>query len=86
MSGEEGVAKPDLAIIREAPRRCGCDLGESTWLVGDDPRADIPAAVSAGIRCIWLAKGREWPDCHVGPNFTAEELPDALDVLLNQAQ
>jgi 5'-nucleotidase len=52
-SRDFGVAKPDLAIYREAARRLSLPL-EATCMVGDRLETDIAGALRAGIPAIWL--------------------------------
>jgi putative hydrolase of the HAD superfamily len=75
-SGELGVEKPDRRIFDEAIRRCteGSPLDqEACWMVGDAPAPDIGGGRAAGLRTIWLHRGRSWnpldgdpPDVTVG--------------------
>ena len=73
---ELGVEKPDRRIFDEAIRRCteGSPLDqEACWMVGDAPAPDIGGGRAAGLRTIWLHRGRSWnpldgdpPDVTVG--------------------
>ena len=56
-SGEFGVAKPDPAIFRHAASLF--DVGvERCVYVGDRLRTDAIGAISAGMRGIWIDRGR----------------------------
>ena len=58
ISGLEGVAKPDRLIFEEAAKRCGAPL--EGWMVGDTPEIDVLGGNAAGLRTIWMARGRPW--------------------------
>ena len=85
VSEELGVAKPDRRIFEAAAERCGAAL-TSGWMVGDSGPADMVGARNAGLRSIWLPRGRTWnegpaPDHQVGDITTAIELIAATPVL-----
>jgi HAD superfamily hydrolase (TIGR01549 family) len=79
ISGELGIRKPDPRILEIAASRCGEDLA-SAWMVGD-AEADILAARDAGIRNIWLHRGRTWLRADVKPDHTTSGLLEALALL-----
>lgn len=79
-SGRFGVSKPDERIFKEALRQLGAQA-ESTWMVGDNPGADILPALALGMRTCWISpREREFP---AGPSPTARiaHFPELMDVL-----
>jgi putative hydrolase of the HAD superfamily len=80
ISDEIGVSKPDLRIFREAARIAGGDIGRA-WLIGDNPEADIAAAVEMGIPGIWLRRGRHWVEPRWRPSAVAESIEEALGLV-----
>jgi len=84
ISEELGVAKPDPRIFAEARRRSGAPPEEvGGWMVGDTAHPDIGGGRAAGLRTVWLHRGRPW-DSSVGyhPDVTVADVLEALDVLL----
>ena len=53
-----GAHKPDPAIFEQAANIC--ELPLDGWMVGDSPEADIAGGIAAGLRTIWMARGRKW--------------------------
>lgn len=51
-------------------------------MVGDTAAADIAGAQAAGIRSIWLSRGREWPDDQEPPTAIAATSAQAVDIVL----
>jgi len=84
VSAIDGVRKPDPGLLRIAAERAGASL-EGSWMIGDDPLNDVQAARSAGIRSVWLRRGRTWPDGLEPPTRTAESFPAAVDLVLDSA-
>ena len=75
ISGEIGVAKPELAIFTEACGRAGTAPG-SCWYVGDRLETDAVAAVTAGMRGAWINRGPAIPaDPRVPTIRTLVEMP-----------
>ena len=66
ISDAEGVKKPDPDIFIRTLEHLS-ESPTSSVHVGDNPRADIKGAKSAGLSAIW----------HTGPRFTAAPLADA---------
>ncbi|MEV0383792.1 HAD family hydrolase [Nonomuraea sp. NPDC050643] len=60
ISQAEGVRKPAVELFAIAARRCGTDLGEGGWMVGDNLATDIVGARAAGLRGVWVDHGT-WP-------------------------
>ncbi len=75
-----GVNKPELAIFEEAARIC--ELPLRGWMVGDSPEADIAGGITAGLRTIWVHRGREWSDFDYRPDFSASSIPEAVEIIL----
>jgi putative hydrolase of the HAD superfamily len=88
-SGELGVEKPDRRIFDEAIRRCadGGPLDQAaSWMVGDAPIPDIAGGRAAGLRTIWLNRGRSWnPGDGDPPDVTVGTVVDAVGEILSQA-
>ena len=82
ISGELGIRKPDPRIFEIAAARSGESLDDA-WMVGDG-EADIVGAHRAGVRSVWLHRGRTWPRPDLRPDHIADGLSEAL-VLLNRA-
>lgn len=80
ISGEESVAKPDPEIFALAVKRLGGEA-ESGWMIGDNPVADIGGARQAGLRSIWLRRGRRWDHAHGPVDLQADTLTEALALL-----
>ena len=79
-SGEVGVAKPDPAIFALACERLGVEPAHAAH-VGDRLDLDAQAAVSAGLRGIWLDRlGAATPSPGVTSIATLDRLPAALEV------
>lgn len=75
-----GAHKPDRAIFEEAARLCGVPL--VGWMVGDSAEADIAGGIEAGLRTIWMSRGRKWSDFNYSPEFTASSIPAAVEIIL----
>ena len=76
-----GVAKPDPRIFDLAAEAGGGSL-ENAWMVGDTAGADIAGAQAAGIRSIWMRRGREWPSEFEPPTAIVDTFAQAVDVVL----
>jgi len=76
-----GVRKPDPEIFRLAAARAGLSL-TGAWMIGDSAEADIAGARNAGLPCIWLHRGREWPLTEFRPDRTAASFPSAIRIIL----
>ena len=77
-----GVAKPDPAIFQAAAALVERPL--AGWMIGDTLRADVLGGRGAGLRTIWLARGRPHPtDPALRPDVTVETLERAFAILLN---
>ncbi|MEV6983037.1 HAD hydrolase-like protein [Sphaerisporangium sp. NPDC051017] len=61
MLGSKTRTKPDIGLFEIAARRCGMDLAGGGWMVGDHLVADIGGGRAAGLRTIWIDRGRYSP-------------------------
>jgi HAD superfamily hydrolase (TIGR01549 family) len=71
-----GASKPDVIIFEEAARICGVPL--AGWMVGDSATADIGGGKNAGLRTIWMARGRVWNPAEPAPDAIASTIPEAV--------
>lgn len=81
ISETEGIRKPDPEIFRRTAHRCGTDLTRAV-MTGDSPDADITGAHRAGLRTVWIRRGRTWPDSLPLPDHTTDTITEAIDLLL----
>ncbi|MGW1374745.1 HAD family hydrolase [Streptomyces sp. NPDC002446] len=80
-----GVRKPDVAIFERAAAACGADLALGGWMVGDGVDTDIRGGKSAGLRTIWISHSMPWPGEDVAPDHSANDVRQAIDLLLIMA-
>src|ERR1035437_1553593 len=80
ISSVVGARKPDAAIFKEAARICEVPL--EGWMVGDSATADIGGGKRAGLRTIWMARGREWNSPDPAPDAVAEAISEAVSIIL----
>ena len=80
ISAVEGAAKPERAIFEVAATRCGEPL--EGWMVGDNPDTDIAGARGAGLRTVWMARGRRWSNDAFEPDAVADDVAGAVRVIL----
>lgn len=71
ISEEVGVRKPNPRIFSIAAERARMRLS-SAWIIGDSPEADIGGAAAAGVRSVWLHRGRAWQEYRYAPTATAD--------------
>ncbi|MEU1126732.1 HAD family hydrolase [Streptomyces sp. NPDC005899] len=83
VSGDLEIRKPDLRLFELAANRCGVNLADGGWMVGDNPAGDIGGGQEAGLRTIWL-RGRPWPDGLRAAHHIVEDVTDAITILLNE--
>lgn len=81
ISEVEEVAKPNPEIFRRAAQACGEPLGGDTWMVGDNPVADIGGAVLTGLRSIWIDLGRAWEQPAFKPDLTCDGPLTAIEFI-----
>jgi putative hydrolase of the HAD superfamily len=77
ISQEAGVRKPNPRIFAIAAERARMRLG-GAWMVGDSPEADIGGATAAGMRSVWLRRGRAWLESRYAPTLSADGVIAAL--------
>jgi len=75
-----GSRKPSIEIFQEAARIC--DVPLEGWMVGDSANADIAGGRKAGLRTIWIARGRVWDVPEYEPDAVATTVAEAVDVIL----
>jgi FMN phosphatase YigB (HAD superfamily) len=75
-----GARKPDRAIFAEAAHLC--ELPLDGWMVGDSPEADVAGGIAAGLRTIWMSRGRKWDGFDFCPEFTVSSVPEAVEIIL----
>lgn len=80
ISAVVGSWKPDLAIFRKAAQVCNVAL--EGWMVGDSGQSDIVGGANAGLRTIWMARGRNWTLNDLTPDHIVDSIPEAIDVIL----
>ncbi|WP_345129022.1 HAD family hydrolase [Dactylosporangium darangshiense] len=85
VSEEVGAGKPDLRMFVAAAERCGERLTAETWMTGDCPVRDVGGARSAGLRTVWLHRGRRWEHGEPGPDEVAGDIAAAFDSLCRLA-
>ena len=76
-----GANKPDIRIFEEAARICGVPL--DGWMVGDSAVADIGGGKNAGLRTIWMARGRTWDQTDPAPDAVAGTIPQAVAIIFS---
>jgi HAD superfamily hydrolase (TIGR01549 family) len=83
VSEEIGVQKPDRRIFDEALRRCGRTVStDPAWMVGDAPGPDISGGREAGLRTIWMHRGRQWAETDYRPDAEVGTIRDAVELML----
>src|SRR5262245_18722558 len=75
-----GMRKPDPGIFRFAAARAGQSL-DGAWMIGDSAEADIAGARNAGLRSVWLHRGRPWPLAAFQPRYTVSTFAEAVDLV-----
>jgi HAD superfamily hydrolase (TIGR01549 family) len=82
ISEAEGVRKPQRLIFERAAERLGVQLGRRTgWMVGDNLEADIAGGIGAGLRTVWLHRGRRLDVADPQPDHLCDSMADALKLL-----
>ena len=76
--------KPKIGLILEAAAELNIDLAQS-WMIGDST-PDLLAARRSGLRSILVRTGEGGRDgrCPAEPDFTADDLPAAVELILQQ--
>ena len=80
ISAVVGSWKPDLPIFTTAARACNVAL--EGWMVGDSAQADIVGGANAGLRTIWMARGRRWTLDGLRPDHIVDSIPQAIELIL----
>ncbi len=75
-----GWAKPDRRIFVAALEVVGAERQHS-WIVGDNPEADVRPAQSLGLRSVWLAPRRRDPPPGVVPTARIASLRGLPNVI-----
>jgi putative hydrolase of the HAD superfamily len=85
ISEDAGFWKPAPEIFEVAAELCDEKL-HGSWMIGDNPVADIGGAWRCGAQTIWIRNGRQWPE-HLGyrPTLEADTFQEAVDLLLEVA-
>jgi putative hydrolase of the HAD superfamily len=52
-------------------------------MIGDSAEADIGGARNAGLRSVWLHRGRPWPLTGFQPAHAANSFPQAVSIVLS---
>jgi putative hydrolase of the HAD superfamily len=83
VSEEIGVQKPDRRIFDEALLRLG-GIGPSdpAWMVGDAPGPDIQGGREAGLRTVWMHRGRQWDETAFRPDAEVGTIREAVELVL----
>ena len=81
VSEEQGYAKPDPRIYRDAMTALGLASPEGVLFVGDNPVTDIDGARAFGMQTAWVSRGRAFPtDLHT-PDLVIKRVTDLRGVL-----
>lgn len=80
VSKVEATRKPERRIFELAAERCGVPL--DGWMVGDTAATDIAGAQVAGLRSIWLHRGRAWDPADAPPTAIAGSIAEAASIVL----
>lgn len=84
VSEEVGADKPDPRMFEVAAQRCGANLADGGWMIGDCATRDIGGGQRVGLRTIWLHRGRAWGDAPP-PDAIASHVAEAVTRLLPKA-
>jgi putative hydrolase of the HAD superfamily len=82
VSATLGVRKPDPAIFAHAAELCRAHLADA-WMVGDSPEHDIFGASRAGLRSVWITRGRRWEQREYTPTLVAASFRNAVTLILD---
>ncbi|MEU6680939.1 HAD family hydrolase [Streptomyces sp. NPDC046925] len=85
VSGDLEIRKPDLRLFQLASIRCGVNLADGGWMVGDNATGDIGGGHGAGLRTIWL-RGSPWPDGVPAADHVVDDVTDAINILLEETE
>lgn len=76
-----GVRKPDPTIFDLAAQQAGEPLA-GAWMIGDSAEADIAGAHAAGLRSVYLPRGRAWTADVPPATADADSLVEAVRLVL----
>ena len=79
ISEEAGERKPGRRIFEVAAERCGARLADGGWMIGDAPEADIAGGRNAGLRTVWMCRGRVWDGAFPIPDRVADDITAAVE-------
>ena len=75
--------KPKTGLVDKAVREQKIDLGKS-WIVGDSLKHDIPLGKSAGLKTIFVRRGRLFEMDEMlsaAPDYVVEDLMEAVQII-----
>lgn len=81
ISEEAGERKPGRRIFEVVAQRCGARLGDGGWMIGDSAEADIGGGRAAGLRTVWMRRGRVWDSIIAPPDRVADDIQSAVRML-----
>lgn len=86
ISGEIGVAKPDIPIFTMALDQLGI-APAGAWHVGDNLKTDVAGAIAAGIGAVWLnRKGLTLTDDDPEPHLEISSLAELDSLVIPSAK
>ncbi|MGW5263162.1 HAD family hydrolase [Microbispora sp. NPDC004025] len=78
------AGSPDAGLFEIAARRCGMSLAGEGWMVGDHPVKDIGGGRAAGLRTIWVDRGKR-PDQEHDADHVVTGVLQAMEILHSEA-
>ncbi|MER5624856.1 HAD family hydrolase [Streptosporangium sp. NPDC002544] len=80
LSGLEGIRKLDVGLFEIAVRRCGMNLADGGWMVGDQLVKDIGGGRAAGLRTVWIDQGVSQDQGHEA-DYVVTDVLHAMEIL-----
>jgi putative hydrolase of the HAD superfamily len=81
VSGEVGIAKPDISVFRLALNKLAVEC-EMVWHVGDSLTTDVAGAKAADLTAVWLNRsGRVRREGDPEPNIEIRSLSNLVALL-----
>ncbi|GAA3152516.1 HAD family hydrolase [Nonomuraea roseoviolacea] len=80
VSGVEGIRKPQPHLFHIAAERCGANLAEGGWMVGDNLASDIEGARTVGLHAIWIDRGTHTAGEHQADHVVTDVI-EAIAIL-----
>jgi putative hydrolase of the HAD superfamily len=77
ISEAAGHRKPGPEIFRRAAGLAGHPL-TGGWVIGDSPHTDVAAAVTLGLRSVWVSNGRSWTENAYRPTHITADAASAI--------